>query len=224
MAWQVAAATLPLPDSMRAGAAVLGYKTPGGPLVQIRTGTNEMICLTDDPSAEGYAAHCYHNSLAQFMLRGRELRAAGITKRSAVDSARLAEITAGTLKMPTGAAALYSLYADTLNFDPAAGRPKNASKLLSLYVPYATAGLERHLGPAAHRPAVADVPRQAVGALDDSVGLSGPGSWIRDARPSTSLLLRRCGVGGQLHAPLDQPAPPALEFTPGGRIPHRGNL
>lgn len=138
VAWQVAAATLPLPDSMRAGAAVLGYKTPGGPLVQIRPGTNEMICLTDDPSAEGYAAHCYHNSLAQFMLRGRELRAAGITKRSAVDSARLAEITAGTLKMPTGPAALYSLYADTLNFDPAAGRPKNASKLLSLYVPYAT--------------------------------------------------------------------------------------
>lgn len=138
VAWQVAAATLPLPDSMRAGAAVLGYKTPGGPLVQIRPGTNEMICLTDDPSAEGYAAHCYHNSLAQFMLRGRELRAAGITKRSAVDSARMAEITAGTLKMPTSAAALYSLYADTLNFDPAAGRPKNASKLLSLYVPYAT--------------------------------------------------------------------------------------
>jgi hypothetical protein len=138
VAWQVAAATLPLPDSMRAGAAVLGYKTPGGSLVQIRAGTNEMICLTDDPSAEGYAAHCYHNSLAQFMLRGRELRASGITKKSAVDSARLAEIMAGTLKMPTGAAALYSLYADSLNFDPAAGRPKNASKLLSLYVPYAT--------------------------------------------------------------------------------------
>lgn len=138
VAWQVAAATLPLPDSMRAGAAVLGYKTPGGPLVQIRPGTNEMICLTDDPSAEGYAAHCYHNSLAQFMQRGRELRAAGITKPSAVDSARMAEISAGTLKMPTGGAALYSLYADSLNFDPAAGRPKNSSRLLSFYLPYAT--------------------------------------------------------------------------------------
>lgn len=138
VAWQVAAATLPLPDSMRAGAAVLGYKTPGGPLVQIRPGTNEMICLTDDPSAEGYAAHCYHNSLAQFMQRGRELRAAGITKPSAVDSARMAEISAGTLKMPTGDAALYSLYADSLNFDPAAGRPKNSSRLLSFYLPYAT--------------------------------------------------------------------------------------
>jgi len=138
VAWQVAAATLPLPDSMRAGAAVLGYKTPGGPLVQIRPGTNEMICLTDDPSVEGYAAHCYHKSLAAFMERGRSLRAAGITKRAAVDSARLAEITAGTLKMPTGPAALYSLYADSVNFDPMAGRPKGASKLLSFYVPYAT--------------------------------------------------------------------------------------
>jgi len=137
-AWQVAAATLPLPDSMRAGAEVLGYKASGGPLVEIRPGTNEMICLTDDPGIEGYAAHCYHRSLAQFMLRGRELRAAGITKKSAVDSARAAEIKAGTLKMPSGPAALYSLYADSLNFDPTAGRPKGARTLLSFYVPYAT--------------------------------------------------------------------------------------
>jgi len=137
-AWQIAAAVLPLPDSMRAGAEVLGYKTPGGPLVQLRAGTNGMICLTDNPDIEGYAANCYHQSLAAFMLRGRELRAAGITKPSAVDSARLAEINAGTLKMPAGGAALYSLYADSLNFDPMAGRPKNARTLISFYLPYAT--------------------------------------------------------------------------------------
>ena len=97
-----------------------------------------LVCLADNPENEGYAAHCYHKSLAAFMLRGRELRAAGITKRAEVDSARLAEINAGTIKMPMGGAALYSLYADILNFDPMAGRPKNSSKLLSLYVPYAT--------------------------------------------------------------------------------------
>lgn len=137
-AWQIAAAVLPLPDSMQAGAEVLGYKAGSGPLVQLRAGTNEMICLADNPDIEGYAAHCYHKSLAAFMLRGRELRAAGITKPSAVDSARLAEINAGTIKMPMGGAALYSLYADSLNFDPMAGRPKNSSKLLSFYLPYAT--------------------------------------------------------------------------------------
>jgi len=137
-AWQVAAAVLPLPDSMRAGAEVLGYKASGGALVELRAGRNEMICLTDDPDIEGYAAHCYHRSLAPFMLRGRELRAAGITKKSAVDSARMAEIKAGTLKMPSGGAALYSLYADSLNFDPTAGRPKGARTLISFYLPYAT--------------------------------------------------------------------------------------
>lgn len=137
-AWQIAAAVLPLPDSMRAGAEVLGYKASGGPLVQLRAGTNEMICLTDDPTIEGYAAHCYHRSLAPFMERGRALRAAGITRKSAVDSARMAEIQAGTLKMPSGPAALYSLYADSLNFDPMAGRPKGARTLISLYVAYAT--------------------------------------------------------------------------------------
>ncbi len=136
--WQIAAAVLPLPDSMRAGAEVLGHRTAGGPLVQLRAGTNPMICLADDPNVEGYAAHCYHKSLAAFMERGRSLRAAGITKRAAVDSARLADITKGTLKMPTGPAALYSLYADSVNFDPMAGRPKGASKLLSFYIPYAT--------------------------------------------------------------------------------------
>lgn len=137
-AWQIAAAVLPLPDTMRAGAEVLGYKTAGGPLVQLRAGTNGMICLADDPTAEGYAAHCYQQSLAPFMARGRELRAAGITKRSEVDSARLAEIKAGTLRMPTGGAALYSLYSDSLNFDPMAGRPPHAGQLLSFYLPYAT--------------------------------------------------------------------------------------
>jgi len=137
-AWQIAAAVLPLPDSMRAGAEVLGYKAAGGPLVQLRAGTNDMICLTDDPTIEGYAANCYHKSLAAFMLRGRELRAAGITKKSAVDSARLAEINAGTITMPAKAAALYSLYADSLNFDPETGRPKGARTLISLYIPYAT--------------------------------------------------------------------------------------
>jgi hypothetical protein len=151
--WQIAAAVLPLPDSMRAGAEVLGYKTPGGPLVELRAGTNEMICLTDDPKIEGYAANCYHKSLAQFMLRGRELRASGITKKSAVDSARLAEITAGTLKMPTGPAVLYSLYADSLNFDPMAGRPKGARTLISLYIPYATeASIGIPVQPAMDRP------------------------------------------------------------------------
>jgi hypothetical protein len=138
VAWQIAAAVLPLPDSMQAGAEVLGYRTPGGPLLQLRAGTNEMICLTDDPGIEGYAANCYHASLAAFMQRGRALRAAGITKRSAVDSARLAEITAGTLLMPKTSAALYSLYADSLNFDPAVGRPAGARTLVSFYIPYAT--------------------------------------------------------------------------------------
>jgi hypothetical protein len=138
VAWQVAVAVLPLPDSMRAGAEVLGYRAPGGPLVPLRAGTNDMICLTDSPDIEGYAANCYHKSLAAFMLRGRVLRAAGITKRPAVDSARLAEITAGTLKMPKGPATLYSLYADSVNFDPAAGRPTGARTLISVYVPYAT--------------------------------------------------------------------------------------
>src|SRR6476646_1158794 len=63
-AWQIAAAVLPLPDSMRAGAAVLGYQN--GKLVQLRAGTNQMICLADNPEQKGFETSCYHKALDPF--------------------------------------------------------------------------------------------------------------------------------------------------------------
>ena len=133
--WEVAAAVLPLPDSMRAGARVMIYRGPD--LVEVRPGTNEMICLGDDPSHKGLQVSCYHKSLEPFMARGRELRAAGITKREAVDSARLAEIKAGRLVMPSSAI-LSSIFAESDSFDAAAGPPEKHRGLDVIYLPYAT--------------------------------------------------------------------------------------
>ena len=134
--WQVAAAVLPLPDSMRAGAEVLGWQ--GGRLARLRAGRNEMICLSDDPKVKGFQASCYHRSLEPFMARGRALRAAGITERNAVDSARLADIRRGRIAMPRHAAMLVSLFADEDAFDAVAGPPARARKLHVIYLPYAT--------------------------------------------------------------------------------------
>jgi hypothetical protein len=133
--WEVAAAVLPLPDSMRAGARVMIYRGPD--LVEVRPGTNEMICLGDDPSHKGLQVSCYHKSLEPFMAKGRELRAAGITKREAVDSARLAEIKAGRLVMPSSAI-LSSIFAESDSFDAVAGPPGKHRGLDVIYLPYAT--------------------------------------------------------------------------------------
>lgn len=133
--WEIAAAVLPLPDSLRAGARVLVYRGPD--LVEVRAGSNEMICLGDDPTHKGLQVSCYHKSLEPFMARGRELRAAGITKREAVDSARLADVKSGRIVMPSSAI-LSSIFADSDSFDAAAGPPEKHRALDVIYLPYAT--------------------------------------------------------------------------------------
>ena len=131
---QLTQAVTPLPEPLQAGAAVMGYR--GGELMSLREGTNSMICLADDPARDGFHAACYHKDLEPFMARGRALRAAG-HDRPAVDSARAADIEAGTLAMPDGPRALYSLSSDD-EFDPTTGSVSNTSGLHVIYMPYAT--------------------------------------------------------------------------------------
>ncbi len=134
-AWQIAAAVLPLPDSMRAGATVLGYRA--GKLVELRAGRNEMICLSDDPSGKGFQASCYHRALEPFMARGRSLRAEGITGRERVASARIAEVKSGKIVLPS-AAVLSSVFAESDSFDAVAGPAPGQRALDVIYLPYAT--------------------------------------------------------------------------------------
>ncbi|MDH3458297.1 MAG: hypothetical protein OER90_15755, partial [Gemmatimonadota bacterium] len=130
---QIAGAVSPLPDSLRPGAAVLGYRQ--GSLVALRQGTNAMICVADDPAASGFHAACYHRDLEPFMARGRALRAAG-NSRPEVDSIRFAEIEGDRLPMPEHPAALYSVFLQS-EFDPATGLPAEARGLYVIYMPYA---------------------------------------------------------------------------------------
>jgi hypothetical protein len=135
-AQQVAAAVLPLPPDMRAGATVLGYDR-AGKLVRLRVGTNDMTCLAPDPKRANFHVACYHKSMEPFMARGRALREEG-TKDDQVDSVRFAEAKSGKLPLPTGAAALYSLTGPAGSFDAAAGEAKGARHLFVVYIPYAT--------------------------------------------------------------------------------------
>ena len=133
---QIAAAVLPLPAAMRAGATVLGYRG-GAALVELRKGTNKMICLADNPALPPFHAACYHESLEPFMARGRVLRASGVGADK-VDSVRNAEVVRGAVTMPKGAAALYTLSGPAGSWDPATNEVKGGRALYVVYVPFAT--------------------------------------------------------------------------------------
>lgn len=132
---QIAAAVLPLPAESRASATVFGYGADGK-LTTLRKGNGTMTCLADDPKLPQFHVACYHDSMEPFMLRGRELRANGITGTQ-VDTVRFREAKSGTLKLPNHPASLYSLTGGS--FDPATGTAPGARWLYVVYVPYATA-------------------------------------------------------------------------------------
>jgi hypothetical protein len=135
---QVASAVMPLPAEFREGATVLGYRGSGSELVQLRAGAGPYICLATNPAQpERFHVACYHRSLEPFMARGRELRAQG--RGTEVDAVREREAAAGGLKMPSGAAALYSLTGTPAHVNATTGAVDGARPLYVVYMPYATA-------------------------------------------------------------------------------------
>ena len=132
---QIAAALQAAPVERRDGAAVLGYDETGK-LVTLRPGTNDLICLYDDPGDDQWSVACYHRDLEPFMARGRELSAQGVAG-PARNETRFAEVDAGTLALPKEARTLYVLHGS--GYDAASGQVQDPYLRWVLYVPYATA-------------------------------------------------------------------------------------
>jgi hypothetical protein len=122
------------PEKLQSGARVLGYDA-NGKFVTLRPGTNEMVCVADDPSGKLFHVACYHKSLEPFMARGRELHALKKSKE-AIDSIRLSEVKRGAYSMPSKPAALYQYFAqrDSVTATTISG----AQHLYVIYMPYAT--------------------------------------------------------------------------------------
>ena len=133
---QIAAAVLPLPKEMRAGATVMGYRT-AGKLETLRTGTNSMTCLALFAVEANFHAACYHNGMEPFMARGRQLRLEGV-KGEQVDSVRFREVRSGKLVMPKQGA-LYQIFGDKNSWNRTTGAVTNAKSLMVMYMPGATA-------------------------------------------------------------------------------------
>src|SRR5215203_5607440 len=81
---QIKWALLAAPEEKRDGSAIYGYGADTQ-FVLLRKGTNEMICVADDPKISGFSAACYVKELEPFMQRGRELRKQGIKDQDLFD-------------------------------------------------------------------------------------------------------------------------------------------
>ncbi len=130
---QIASAVLAAPKERRAQATVLGFNEKAE-VVTLRQGTNDLICLADDPREKGVSVACYHKDLEPFMARGREL--AEKYKGKERHELRWKEVDEGKLAMPKQPRMLYVLTG--ASFDAAKGEMVDSYLRWVVYTPYAT--------------------------------------------------------------------------------------
>lgn len=130
---QIASSILAAPKERRAAATVLGYNDKGE-VVTLRKGTNDLICLADDPAVKGLSVACYHKDLEPFMARGRELAAQ--YKGKDRHEQRWKEVDEGKVKIPREPRMLYVLTGTS--FDSAKGEIVDSYLRWVIYQPYAT--------------------------------------------------------------------------------------
>jgi hypothetical protein len=133
---QIRSALLAAPLEKRDSCTVYGYSADKQ-LILLKKGTNELICLADNPDEPNFSVACYVKELEPFMQRGRELRKQGI-KDDSLFNEREKEVKAGTLQMPKEPAALYVYSAKDEDYNPATGDVKNGYLRYVIYIPYAT--------------------------------------------------------------------------------------
>jgi hypothetical protein len=135
---QIGGAVMAAPEDVREGATVYGYDKKGE-FVLLKEGTNELICVADDPKKEGFQSVCYHQSLKPFMDRGRALKAEGKSAKEIFDI-RETEAKAGTLKMPENPATLHLLEGGPESaYNAETGKVDNTFYRYVVYIPWATA-------------------------------------------------------------------------------------
>jgi hypothetical protein len=131
--WQIKTALLAAPEDMREGAKVLGFDKDNN-LVTLREGTNEMVCIGDDPAQDGFSAAAYHKDLEPYMMKGRELRAQGKNFQE-IFQAREDAVKGGELSIPQGS----TLFVLTGKYDIEADTLRDQYQRYVVYIPYATA-------------------------------------------------------------------------------------
>jgi hypothetical protein len=133
---QIKTAVQAAPSDKRDAALVYGYGADGAFQV-IRPGSNDYVCIADDPKKDGISVSCYHKDLEPFMERGRILAKEGKNQKEIFDI-REKEVKAGQLMMPKQPSTLFALAGTKENHDTATGVMKDGYLRYVVYIPYAT--------------------------------------------------------------------------------------
>ena len=133
---QIKTAVLPAPETDKEAAMVYGYD-PSGNLVVLREGTNNLVCIGDDPTKEGVSVACYSKALEPFMKRGRELTAEGKNTKEKREI-QGAEVAAGKWQMPIVPSMLYIYYGSDEAYDKQTGELGDGQYRYVIYTPFAT--------------------------------------------------------------------------------------
>lgn len=132
---QIKSAVMAAQEDMRDGAMIYGYSEKGEFIV-LRKGSNDLVCLADDPNQKGFNVACYFKDLDSFMARGRELRKEGKDFKEVFDM-RENEVKSGKLKIPQNAS-LFVLSGSDEVFNTQTGEVTGANLRSVVYIPYAT--------------------------------------------------------------------------------------
>ncbi|MEX0274778.1 MAG: hypothetical protein AB3N16_10405 [Flavobacteriaceae bacterium] len=133
---QIKTATLPLGATDREGAMVYGYDGDGK-MVVLREGSNNLVCLADDPQKKEVSVACYYKELDAFMARGRTLRNEGKNMME-IRKIRGEEVANGTLKMPKAPSMMYIYYGTDAAYDTGTGELSDGKLRYVIYTPFAT--------------------------------------------------------------------------------------
>ncbi len=134
---QIKTSVLAAPEEQREGAMIYGYSTKGDFIV-LKKGSNEIVCLADDPNQKGFSVSCYQKDLEPFMARGRDLKKAG-KSYDEIFNIREEEAKSGKLFMPKHPSTLYVFTTDDEKYDRTTGEVKDGYLRYVIYIPYATA-------------------------------------------------------------------------------------
>ncbi|MFS4494179.1 hypothetical protein [Maribacter sp. 2308TA10-17] len=134
---QIKTAVLPAPEEKKEGAMVYGYNEDGEVIV-LREGTNDLVCVADNPYNKGIQASCYFKELEPFMKRGRQLQKEG-KETMEVRKIRGEEVAAGTLKMPETPSMMYIFYGSEETYDKTKATLGDGQFRYVIYTPFATA-------------------------------------------------------------------------------------
>ena len=134
---QIRLAVMAAPADKKDAATVIGFDSEGK-YVTLRKGTNDLICLSDDPGQKGFSAACYHESLEPFMAWGRMLKMVGV-KGPEMNEQRDKDAKKGKFKMPKQPATLFVFSAPAERFDATEGIVTNGNLRYVVYIANATA-------------------------------------------------------------------------------------